>query len=91
MYPMIRSTKMSNASVQFGSDEEEILPKSVVPVRAFQPDFLFKISSACGGAWISLGTARVSTRDITHGADVHLFGATGTRFASIMCEVENQT
>ena len=43
----MRSTKMSNASLHCGSDDEEILPKSVVPVRAFQPDFLFKISSAC--------------------------------------------
>ena len=38
---------ISKASLHAGSSEEEILPKSVVPVRAFQPDFLFRISSAC--------------------------------------------
>lgn len=82
---------MSNASLHCGSDEEEILPKSVVPVRAFQPDFLFKISSAFDVTWMSLGTARISTIAVTHSADVHFFGATGTWFASIVCEVENQT
>jgi hypothetical protein len=39
---------MSNASFIFGSVEEEaaMVPKSVVPVRADQPDDLLRISSA---------------------------------------------
>ena len=37
---------MSKASLHSGSEDADILPKSVVPVSAFQPDFLFNISSA---------------------------------------------
>jgi hypothetical protein len=46
MKPQMRSTKMSKASLCAGSSDWEILPKSVVPVRAFQPLSLLRISSA---------------------------------------------
>jgi hypothetical protein len=37
---------MSNASFISGSEEEAMLPKFVVPVRAFHPLSLLRISSA---------------------------------------------
>lgn len=46
MKPHMRSTKMSNASFILGSEDEAMVPKSVVPVRARQPEFLLRISSA---------------------------------------------
>jgi len=37
---------MSKASLCLGSEEVVMVPKSVVPVSAFQPDSLLRISSA---------------------------------------------
>lgn len=42
----MRSTSRSKASLCRGSSEDAMVPKSVVPVRAFQPLSLFSISSA---------------------------------------------
>lgn len=46
MKPQILSTKMSKASFISGEEDEAIMPKLVVPVRAFQPDNLLRIFSA---------------------------------------------
>lgn len=46
MKPAMRSTRMSKARRCFGSDDDDMVPKSVVPVRAFHPLSLLRISSA---------------------------------------------
>jgi hypothetical protein len=46
MKPQTRSTKISKASRWAGSLELAMTPKLVVPVRAFHPLSLFRISSA---------------------------------------------
>lgn len=104
MNPVMRSTKMRKArwdavlkslSLLLSSRVLErawdaILEKSVVPVKAFQPDCLLSISSACG-----LGEFGVDNGGKkggwTYGAYVHVFGAVGTGFACVGCEVEYKT
>lgn len=46
MKPQIRSTKMSNANFISGASEDAMVPKFVVPVRAFQPEDLLRMVSA---------------------------------------------
>lgn len=106
----MRSTKRSKANLKGASEGEvlwkaaPILRKSLVPVKAFQPDCLFKIYSA----WYrnemirnemlsGLGKdrkERVQENDndgSTYICDMHLFGGTMTYASSIACIMENQT
>ena len=89
MKPRIRSTKISKANLQLGSEDAEIWPKSVVPARAFQPDFLLRISSA----YNKMSELPAIGVDYwrTYRADVELFRAAWAWLPSIMSEVENQT
>ncbi len=101
----MRSTRMSNASLcsSLGGLSTPICEKSVVPVRAFHPDFLFRISSACYVgrivfatlAPLQSGMPRIyihckSSKVLTYSADMHLLGTRRAELPRLTGIVEHE-